>query len=168
MKKHLKKLISALLCLTLSVSVFACSDGNGDETTTEGAESTTTEAHNDQTSLPDDTTTSGDAGVETPEKVDLNGKKILIIGNSYVYYGRSVIHKGTSVKDQASRSNDKGFFYQLCKLNGYDVSVTNWTFGGHGLGDFCDKPCSRGDCPNTIHQNYLTHQKHQKHHLPYC
>ncbi len=82
--------------------------------------------------------------------------KILIIGNSYVYNGNAVILKSASIKDQASRENDMGYFYQLCRLNGYDVTVTNWTFGGHGLYDFCDKPCSRSSCSNAIHQNDLT------------
>ena len=65
----------------------------------------------------------------------LNRKKIIFIGDSFVYYGNVVIN-GT-----ASRYDDKGYFYQLCKANGLDVSVTNWTYGSTGL--------------NTIYNNYI-------------
>ncbi len=57
----------------------------------------------------------------------LNGKKIIFIGDSFIYWGQVVLD-GSS-----SRYNDKGYFYQLCKSNGADVSVTNWTYGGKGI-----------------------------------
>lgn len=57
----------------------------------------------------------------------LDGKKIIFIGDSFIYYGQVVLD-GSS-----SRYNDKGYFYQLCKTNGADVSVTNWTYGGKGI-----------------------------------
>lgn len=57
----------------------------------------------------------------------LDGKKIIFIGDSFIYYGQVVLD-GSS-----SRYNDKGYFYQLCKTNGANVSVTNWTYGGKGI-----------------------------------
>ena len=65
--------------------------------------------------------------------VVIDGKKVIIIGNSYVYNGKMVITQSSSAYTQVSRANDKGYFYHLCKANGQEVSVTNWTFGGHGL-----------------------------------
>ena len=90
------------------------------------------------------------------EKIDLNGKKILFIGNSAVYYGRAVFQKdAASVTSQASRSHDKGFFYQLCLENGYEVEVTNWTYGGHKFSDMRENPCSIESCKGRIHLNDL-------------
>jgi len=89
----------------------------------------------------------------------LNGKKVLFIGDSYVYYGRTVEAKGNNLT-QSSRSNDKGGFYQLCKANGIDVEVTNWTFGSHGLRETFDGVCTETTCPaytnGESHEDYLT------------
>ncbi len=87
----------------------------------------------------------------------LNGKKVLFIGNSHTYRGLTVIDKDLSVLDQASRSNDTGYFYQLCKANGIDVSVTNWTFSGHALRHiFGGDPCAHsGACQGVNHEEYL-------------
>ncbi len=67
----------------------------------------------------------------------LDGKKVILIGNSFTYYGKTVIDKWNNVDDATmqERFDDKGYFYQLCRQNGADVSVTNWTWGGHTLGD---------------------------------
>ena len=77
----------------------------------------------------------------------LNGKKVLFVGNSYTYYGNCVTEKKVTVSSQQARSNDQGYFYQICKSNGAQVSVTNWTYGGHTLADslgVCttDKTCN--------------------------
>lgn len=77
----------------------------------------------------------------------LNGKKVIFVGCSYTYYGY-VVHQGGMYQDsqnkvltQAERSDDHAFFYQLCKANGAEVSVTDWTFGGHDLTDLFDGHC---------------------------
>ncbi len=87
----------------------------------------------------------------------LNNKKILFIGNSFTYYGKCVLEKTTAILTQKERSNDKGYFYQLCKEKGADVEVTNWTFGNHGLVSLFGGSCSanRG-CDGTDHASYLT------------
>lgn len=94
---------------------------------------------------------------EIKEKASLDGKRVIFIGNSYVYYGRTVINQSSSVITQAERENDKGFFYQLCKENGMEVNVTNWTFGGHGLADFFGAPCAHSSsaCKGTRHEDEL-------------
>ena len=92
-------------------------------------------------------------GIDNP----LHGKKIIFIGNSYTYYGQTVLEKSQSRLTQEVRSNDKGYFYQLCRANGIEVSVTNWTFGGHGLMSLFGGNCTadRG-CDGEDHKAYLT------------
>ncbi len=150
MKKTFRAIISLLLCLSMSLGFFACT---GTETpppdTTETESANTTKEITTQ----EETTEMEDIN----EKVSLDGKRVIFIGNSYVYYGRSVMNVSSSVMSQAARENDKGFFYQLCKENGQEVNVTNWTFGGHGLADFFGAPCAHATsaCRGTRHENEL-------------
>ena len=86
------------------------------------------------------------AKIESAKSID--GKKFLFIGNSFTYYGKCVLNKSDLTLD--ARAKDKGYFYQLCKENGAEVSVTNWTFGGHTLAD-----TFRGSCAaNRGHDGY--------------
>ena len=71
-----------------------------------------------------------------------NGNKVIFFGNSRTFYGKCVLEKPTSVQTQAERTGDQGYFYQICKANGYDVDVTNFTFGGHVLKDFYSETCT--------------------------
>ena len=66
----------------------------------------------------------------------LDGKKVLFVGDSFLFYGRAVLPN--TKESEAARQNDTGYFYQLCKANGADVSVTNWTYGGTGLAAIMD------------------------------
>ncbi len=92
----------------------------------------------------------------------LDGKKIIFIGNSYTYYGQTVLG-GSSSKEsnltQGKRTGDQGFFYQMCKANGVNVTVTNWTFDGHNLrylfGDSCPAGSTKA-CYGKDHKDYLT------------
>lgn len=87
----------------------------------------------------------------------LNGKKILMIGNSFTYYGNCVVHKGRDILDLESRQNDEGYFYQICKSNGADVSVVNWTWDGHALRDTFGEKCEYPkQCMGVNHFSYLT------------
>ena len=74
----------------------------------------------------------------------LNGKKIIFIGNSFTYYGKTVIDAWNNVDEEVmlTRFDDKCYFYQLCAQNGASVTVTNWTWGGHTLGDTFGGSCS--------------------------
>ncbi len=118
------------------------------------------------TKAPDDTTTQKPAVTTKPEGDDkepevthmLDGKKVIIIGNSYVYHGNCVITKSSKYPTQADRVNDLGYFYQICKANGATVNVTNWTFGGHSLGNIFDGECTYSDCPSNgkCHEDYIT------------
>lgn len=75
----------------------------------------------------------------------LDGKKVLFVGCSYTYYGGTVARPAESnlTTDLAGRMNDQGYFYQLCKANGAEVNVVDWTFGGHALKYLLGtEPCS--------------------------
>ena len=62
----------------------------------------------------------------------LDGKKIIFIGDSFLFSGKAVLtNKGIT---QEERTGDTGYFYQICKANGMDVEVTNFTYSGTGLG----------------------------------
>ena len=73
----------------------------------------------------------------------LDGKRILFIGNSYTYYGNMVGTLWYSVEEDVipRRFNDTGAFYQLCRQNGANVTVTNWAWSGHSLKDMFSGNC---------------------------
>lgn len=53
------------------------------------------------------------SNTEAPHMLD--GKKIIFIGDSFVFYGQTVLEKSQSVLSDGKRTNDHGYFYQLCK-----------------------------------------------------
>lgn len=86
----------------------------------------------------------------------LNGKKIIFIGNSFTFHGYALMHVKEAVLSQKERTGDYGYFYQLCKRNGAEVTVTNWCFGGHNLSDIFFEPCTLNkDCKGTDHTQHL-------------
>ncbi len=90
----------------------------------------------------------------------LDGKKIIFIGNSFTYYGKTVLDKGWGIVTQPERNDDKGYFYELCKRNGAEVSVTNWTFGRHDFKNLFEGPCSvERPCKGTDHLSHLVDRK---------
>ena len=65
-----------------------------------------------------------------PEDPSLDGKKIIFIGDSFLFSGKAVLtNKGIT---QPERTGDVGYFYQICKANGMDVTVTNFSYSGTG------------------------------------
>ena len=171
MTTHCKRLLALLLALTLLFCLAACNTGDKDpEGETDTTANTADPTDTDDTDDTDDTPKKEDVPSDTPSPSDkedkdpvnptttsLDGKKIIFIGNSYTYYGQTVLEKSQKYLTQASRVNDKGYFYQLCKANGMNVNVTNWTFGGHSLAHLFDGNCSanRG-CDGEDHKAYLT------------
>ena len=83
-----------------------------------------------------------EATIAKEEAILENGDKIIFIGNSFTYYGKCVLDKGQNAWGLEKRVNDQGYFYQVCKANGLEVSVTNFTFGGHQLKDFYSGCCA--------------------------
>ncbi len=69
-------------------------------------------------------------------------RKAIFIGNSFIYYGGCVYTAKTWKEDEgeainyAKRSDDRAYFYQICKQYGVDVSVTDATHGGRILANF--------------------------------
>ena len=120
----IKRTVSFLMSLLLLLTCSACM-------------STGKKAEDNQLAEP------GTKAAET-----LDGKKVIFVGCSYTYYGYAV-HQGEMYQDsqnkvfsQEERSNDQAYFYQLCKANGVEVSVTDWTYGGHDLSDLFDGKCN--------------------------
>ena len=133
----MKRILSLILCILMALCVFAGCGGKS-ASSTEPTETVPTPAWS--------------SGAEA-----LQGKKIIFIGNSYTFWGQTVLVKGTGVLSQEERNNDQGYFYQLCKANGIDVTVTNWTFGGHDITEIFDGPCDKGDdkCMGQVHEYFL-------------
>lgn len=84
---------------------------------------------------------SGGSSGGTSGGISLSGKKILFIGNSFVYYGGAVEHG-------SQKKADKGWFYQICKYNGDNVTVIDATYGSHHLYDYTSSGCKSGSCHN--------------------
>ena len=139
----MKKTVCILLCCCLCLSfLFGCGSEPVPTVSTETTVETTapTEAVEDLTG---------------PEA--LQGKRVIFIGNSYSFCGYTVMGGDCNIVLQKDRENDQGIFYQLCKANGIDVSVTNWTFGSHSITDFFDGYCKAGrECDGIDHEIHLT------------
>jgi len=105
----MKKLLSLLLLFSLLFGMMACTPSEKPNTEPSNGEN----AENDPP--------------KKEEKNVLDGKKIIFIGDSFIYYGQVVLN------GSPSRYDDHGYFYELCKANGAEVSVTNWTYGGKGI-----------------------------------
>ena len=148
-------LLTFLLCTPLLLIGCNTATPSEKETSITATQASPTEA---PTENPTETPTTEETPTQKePEVTSLDGKKIIFIGDSFVYYGQTVLEKSQSYLTQASRENDKGYFYQLCKANGENVSVTNFTFGGHGLSSFCSGSCNTDKvCKGEDHFSYLT------------
>ncbi len=145
MKNAIGLLALTLICgFLLPMVLTACSS-------TPPVEAGTTEATTESVIDPtDEATTNGD-GTQDPPSHPLDGKRVIFIGNSYVFYGNAVIRDESSVTSQKLRTGDQGYFYQLCKANGIDVTVTDWCFSGHGLADMFGRACEQSSCtPNGV------------------
>ncbi len=140
----MKKTFSLLLALCLLLSLAACGGESAQPTQTTAAPTETTAAPTEAT---------------TPQSsLDaLNGKKIIFIGNSYTYFGKVVLSQGAAAPSQKDRTDNRGLFYYLCKEKGIDVTVTNWTFGGHDITDSMGNSCTvEKECFQMDHLSYLT------------
>ncbi len=127
-----KKLVALLVALACLVGCFGCADTNASEETTTGP------------------------AVSNAAMEKLDGKKVLIVGNSFCFYGHAVLRDGNTVLTQKKRNNDHGYFYQLCKSQGAEVSVTDWSFGDHSLFETLGNSCTRDTCYGVDHLSYLT------------
>ncbi|MBR4863807.1 MAG: SGNH/GDSL hydrolase family protein [Oscillospiraceae bacterium] len=74
----------------------------------------------------------GTEGETQMEDRSLDGKRVLFVGDSFLFTGRAVLLNKEVTEE--GRRYDTGYFYQLCKAKGAEVAVTNWTYGGTGIG----------------------------------
>ena len=65
----------------------------------------------------------------------MNNKKAIFIGNSFIYWGGCVTFLKDLQTNETIRENggDKGYFNEICKANGINMSVHNYTYGGQNL-----------------------------------
>lgn len=66
----------------------------------------------------------------------IDGMKVAFIGNSMIYYG-GVVTKGNT------QDKDYGWFYEIAKANGDNITVYDCTYGDHALKDFTAEGCKR-------------------------
>ena len=62
----------------------------------------------------------------------IDGMKVAFIGNSMIYYG-GVVTKGNT------QDKDYGWFYEIAKANGDNITVYDCTYGDHALKDDGDR-----------------------------
>ena len=137
-----KKILSLLCVLAFLLTLFA---GCGSQPAEPG-----------QTTDSTPETTSSTLPVWETGKEALQGKRIIFLGNSYTFCGMNVMTKQNTVLTQDKRTNDQGFFHHLCKANGIDVEVTNWSFGSHSITDLFNGECeAERECKGEFHEYYL-------------
>jgi len=139
MKRTLAILLVMILCLSM---LAACDSGQAPSGTPTPQESEAPESEAPQESEAPETEAPQETGFTPVGREGLDGKKVIFFGNSHTYYGKCVINKAQDEYTQEERMNDEGYFYQLCKANGIDVNVTNFTFGVHQLIDFYSGSCA--------------------------
>ena len=123
----MKKIAALLLILSILFGMVSCMW----EQAPAPDDSETTKKDDDKAENESETEDSEDGDEQVKHMLD--GKKIIFIGDSFIYWGQ-VVFLGSG----AERYNDQGYFYQLCKSVGAEVSVTNWTYGGKGLPEIYD------------------------------
>ena len=125
----MKKILALLMVLSILFCAVSCGGQQDEPENTSDTPSVNTEEVNKEEASEEPTDTQvpvTDEKEDEQMKTTLDGKKVIFIGDSFVYYGNVVID------GSKSRYNDQGYFYQLCKSLGQNVSVTNWTYGGEG------------------------------------
>jgi hypothetical protein len=80
----------------------------------------------------DDATGGGNDAPDTPSG---EVKKAIFVGNSFIYWGGCVTFLTNDDANDPIRlaGGDKGYFNEICKANGLNIDVYNYTFGGKNL-----------------------------------
>lgn len=65
----------------------------------------------------------------------MDNKKAIFIGNSFIYWGGCVTFVKNHEINEPIRAagGDKGYFNEVCKANGINMDVYNYTYGGQNL-----------------------------------
>ena len=143
----MRKVISIFMAFFIMLGSLA-STGCSKIAENETANNTTVEGVSNTKDEGESNTTDESANV-------LDGKKIIFIGSSSTHYGNCVIRKDQAIQSQQQRSDDLGYFFQLCNKNGARVSVTNWCYGGHSPADLFEVCSANRGCDGVVHQNDL-------------
>ena len=102
------------------------SDNNNDE-------STENEGNNENSGSNE----GGDSNITEPSTPtpDTTPKKAIFIGNSFIYWGGCVTFLKNDDSNESIRQagGDKGYFNEICKANGLNIDVYNYTYGGKNL-----------------------------------
>ena len=72
---------------------------------------------------------------EVSAPLTLDNKKAIFIGNSFIYWGGCVTFLKNHGENEPIREagGDKGYFNEICKANGIEMDVYNYTYGGKNL-----------------------------------
>ena len=154
----IKKFLCASLAFVLLFSLTAClgdtSDTSADLDATEGksTDKDTDKPTDNATDKPtdnaadkptDDVTDSTDkatddatdGGNDAPDTPAGEAKKAIFVGNSFIYWGGCVTFVTNDEANDPLRleGGDKGYFNEICKANGLNIDVYNYTYGGKNL-----------------------------------
>ena len=143
MKRMKKRLVCLVLSFSLCLSAVGCASGG---------------ASGSAPAVSSRGMSSSVVQHAKPTAVELlDGKKVIFIGNSYTHFGNCVIPTAQSVYSQTERTGDQGYFHQLCAANGLNVTVTDFTYGGHTFDDFYTGACAADRGHDGLnHLDYLT------------
>lgn len=89
---------------------------------------------------------------EAPAEVDIDGTKIMFIGNSFIYYGNCVNY---ALDDADRHVLDEGYFYQICKANGDNVEVYNYTWMAKDLDWIYENQLTKEDADFLAEFDYV-------------
>ena len=147
----MKRIVSVFLLVAalLFTSCQAPDSGAPQESPTESSTIAPVET---STEAPTEPTT------ESPAQKLLDGKKVAFLGCSYTFRTYAV-HKGMGIASgMENRVHDEETFYRLCKENGAEVDVLDWTFSNHALGDIIHsktcRHCSRNHVDDLTDRYY--------------
>ena len=150
----IKKFLCASLAFVLLFSLTAClgdtSDTSADLDATEGkstdkaTDKPTDKPTDDATDKPTDDVTDStdkatddatDGGNDAPDTPAGEAKKAIFVGNSFIYWGGCVTFVTNDEANDPLRleGGDKGYFNEICKANGLNIDVYNYTYGGKNL-----------------------------------
>ena len=103
-----------------------------DKPTDNAADKPTDDVTDSTDKATDDATDGGNDAPDTPAG---EAKKAIFVGNSFIYWGGCVTFVTNDEANDPLRleGGDKGYFNEICKANGLNIDVYNYTYGGKNL-----------------------------------
>ena len=105
---------------------------NATDSTDDTDNESTADTDNESTDDTDNESTDDTDNTDTPSG---EVKKAIFVGNSFIYWGGCVTFLTNDDANDPIRlaGSDKGYFNEICKANGLNIDVYNYTFGGKNL-----------------------------------